>query len=444
MDFTQEASQDTGIIRIVLTADNHLSAYTPKLSSTKLAERRKRLGMAFKQAVDAAIDRQADFFIQAGDLFDTTDPRNLERDFVAVQLRRLQVAGIGTFGVGGNHDTPRQKTEQGGFAPQSVYNHLSGMHFFGSSDVIEPVLVEVAGLHVALAGLSYHPHVPPGGDPLDHVHIVDPEGILTRADLGMLILHTAIEGHAFPGPMEIFARRNSLLQLAGFQVVLSGHVHAYDRFSIGDKQVVVCGASEIMEFGQSEDKAGFVYLELTRDGLHHAEHLPIKPQARHAVMMRTTELWPRDETDGKAPLSARSEGASALSPREEVSTLSVTERILQQLESYCIEDAMVRLSLEGPLTREQYHELNLRSIWEYGQQRAFFFEVDESRLYLTNDLFQEHIERGNRIAPRDILEEVVQEWMTQEEASAERLLLGKMRQKVLDRYDELLGREAGR
>ena len=232
--------RDEDIIRVILTADNHLSAYSPKLSPTKLAERRRRLGLAFKQVVDAAIERRAHLFIQAGDLFDSVDPRNRERDFVAEQLKRLQSAGIHTFGVSGNHDTPRQKTEQGGFAPQNVYHRLNGMYYFASSDVLTPVELDVAGLRLALAGLSYHPGVVPGGDPLDHVQIVDSDNVLTRSDLGILILHAAIEGHAFPGEKETFVRRSSLARFEGFRVVLAGHVHAYDRFSIGDKAVVVC------------------------------------------------------------------------------------------------------------------------------------------------------------------------------------------------------------
>ncbi len=69
--------------------------------------------------------------------------------------------------------TPRQKTEQGGFAPQNIYHRLNGMYYFASSDVLTPVELDVAGLRLALAGLSYHPGVVPGGDPLDHVEIVD-------------------------------------------------------------------------------------------------------------------------------------------------------------------------------------------------------------------------------------------------------------------------------
>lgn len=424
-----------GIVRAILTADNHLSAYSPKLSPAKLADRRKRLGMAFQQTVDMAIDRQVHLFLQAGDLFDNIDPRNRERDFVAGQLMRLRSAGIQTFAVSGNHDTPRQKIEQGGFAPQHIYHRLNGMHYFDSSDVLKPKRVDTAGIRLALAGLSYHPGIAPGADPLDHVEIVDPDHLLESADLGILVLHAAIEGHAFPSQMETFVRRSSLSKLHGFRIVLVGHVHAYDRFSVGDKAVVVCGATERMEFGQSEDKTGCVYLELTADGLHYAEHIPIKPQPRHVLTLQTTELWPpqMDEEETNLETSPRQEREAANS--------SVMERIIQRLEPFCTKEAMVRLTLEGPITRDHYHQLDLHSIWLYGQQRAFSFEIDESRLFLEYDLSGERIERGERVAPRDVLESIIQERMEQTETAHDRALLTKTRQQLLERYDELTGRE---
>jgi DNA repair protein SbcD/Mre11 len=436
--------EDEGIVRVILTADNHLSAYSPKLSPSKLAERRRRLGMAFKHTVDTAIERQVHLFIQAGDLFDSIDPRNLEREFVAKQLMRLQSAGIRTFGVSGNHDTPRQRTQQGGFAPQSIYHQLGGMHYFTSSDRLEPVALNISGLQLAIAGLSYHPNIPPGADPLDYVEIVDSDDIIADSDLGILILHTAIEGHAFPGEMETFVRRGSLIRFNGFRVVLAGHVHSYARFSVGDKAVVICGATERMEFGQTEDKIGFVYLELTRNGLRHAEHVPIKPQPRHIITIRSTELWPPMQADQ----AVHSDNAITLEREttliSEVPSLSVTERILQKVEPYCTEEAMVRLNLEGPITREQYHALDLRNLWLYGQQRAFSFEVDESGLFLTTDFARERVERGERVAPREMLETIAQEWMEHAETPDGRALLTKTRLRVLDRYDELSGREVDR
>jgi len=103
---------------------------------------------------------------------------------------------------------------------------------------------------------------------------------------------------------------------------------------------------------------------------------------------------------------------------------------------------MVRLTLEGPITHEQYQTLDLHAIWMYGHQRAFSFELDESNLRLKSDLLQFTIERGERIAPRDMLEAIIRERMEQTETPDERAILTRTRQRVLDGYDELAGREA--
>ena len=245
--------------------------------------------------MDEAIARQADLFIQAGDLFDSIEPRNLEREFVAAQLARLHWAGIQTFGISGNHDTPHQRTEHGGFAPQGTYAELGGIHYFPESDCIKPVLVEAARMCVAVAGLSCNPGAAPGGDPLDDVVTEDPDGNLARADVGILILHAAIEGHGFPSEDELFVRRASIERITGFKLILAGHVHAYARFDVANKSVVVCGPTQRMSFGEAEDKTGFAYLELRRDGRSILSMLPFPPQPWHIVTLQTSELWPQQQ-----------------------------------------------------------------------------------------------------------------------------------------------------
>ena len=437
-------SDEADVVRVVLTADNYLSAYTPRLSPAKLSERRKRLGKAFEQVVDYAIESDAHLFLHAGDLFDSIDPRNQERNFVARQLVRLQAKGINVFAVSGNHDTPRQRTEQGGVSPQGVYHQLGGLHYFAESHVLQPQLVEVNGLRLAIAGLSSNPGVGPGSDPLDGVAVDDPDKLLGSADLGLLLVHAAIEGHVFPGEAEMFIRRSSLERLAGFQVVLTGHVHAYGRFSVGAKAVVVCGATEQMEFGHAEDSTGFTYLELARGRLRSAKHISIAPQPRHVVPISTSELWLRHRP------SPELESNGAALPKQELSltdaspVLSPAETIQRRLEPYCAEDAMVRLVLEGPLTQEQYHALDLRAVWMYGQQHAFSFEVDESGLILTAQHAQDEVLRGERVGLREMLEVVAREFMERAETPEARALLAKTRQRMLDRYEALSGGEVSR
>jgi predicted phosphodiesterase len=458
------AGMANGIVRVVLTADNHLSAYMPKLSPARLAERRRRLGMAFKRTVDEALARRAHLFIQAGDLFDSVDPRNKEREFVAEQLARLIRAGVHTLAVSGNHDTPRQRTQHGGVSPQGVYDRLGGLLYFAESHELRPVPINVAGVRLAVAGLSSNPGAPPGADPLDDVELADSERVLAGADLGIVILHAAIEGHCFPSESESMIRRASLAKLTGFQVILAGHVHGFGRFGVGDKTVVVCGATEHMEFGGAEGAPGFAYLEFTRSGLRHAEHVPIEPQPRHIVTVRTTELWPpvRSSPDGDAVAATNLPTSSSVATAPSVveghgeavhrddglrATTAIMQMtpadvLIQRLEVICTAEAMVRLCLEGPLTLDQYRTLDLRRIWLYGQHHAFSFEIDESGLFPASEGSQDVIARGERVAPREMLEQVARERMESAETPEERALLLQTRERVLARYDELVGREA--
>lgn len=465
--------QATDVLRVVMTADNHLSAFTPKLSPQRLSERRQRLRRAFSRVVDEAIARQAHLFIQAGDLFDSIEPRNLEREFVAAQLARLHSAGIQTFGISGNHDTPRQRTEHGGFAPQGIYAELGGIYYFPESDRIKPVLVDAAHMRVAVAGLSCNPGAAPGTDPLDEVVTEDADNNLARADIGILILHAAIEGHGFPGEEESFVRRASLDRISGFKLILAGHVHAFARFEVADKSVVVCGPTEHMSFGEAEDKTGFAYLEIYRDGHCHAEHVAIPPQPRHVVTIQTSELWPQQPQQILAPADTMTTPIADAANVSRISTAGVTSNatlaaylsdadaasraedaedtaplalrvVLDRIRPYCTPDAMVRLCLTGLISREQYRTLDLRSVWLTGQQQAFSFELDESGLFLGEQGLREQVVRGERIAPREMLEQVMVDRMDHAETAAERTVLAKTRERVLTSYEQLTGGESAR
>ncbi len=70
--------------------DNHLGHHHAKMPPSTLGERRKRLRQAFEQAAQFACEQRAHLFLIAGDLFDSPNPRNVERACVADAQRRLQ------------------------------------------------------------------------------------------------------------------------------------------------------------------------------------------------------------------------------------------------------------------------------------------------------------------------------------------------------------------
>jgi hypothetical protein len=117
--------------------------------------------------------------------------------------------------------------------------------------------------------------------------------------------------------------------------------------------------------------------------------------------------------------------------------------ILRRIEPYCTPEAMVRLRLEGPVTREHYRALDLRHVWLAGQRLAFSFEVDESGLCMATSGTHAAVARGERVAPYAVLEQVAREWMERAQTTEERALLASTRERVLALYEHFRGREAG-
>jgi DNA repair exonuclease SbcCD nuclease subunit len=280
------------------------------------------------------------------------------------------------------------QTEHGGAGPQWVYAALDGLHYFGEHDVLRPELLEFNGLRVAVAGLTNNPVAPPGSDPLAQVRMDDPKGALVQADVGLLLLHAAIEGMSMPNEGERTVTLASLDALdRRFNVVGAGHIHRYAHRHIGGRDVVVSGSTEVMEFGAHAGNAGFVWLELTRDGAQHIQHIPLKAQPRIDISLSTENLWPENRAFRMGITGTLVGRDAALLEALEASQTSPATRPLETIKQAlerCTSDTITRLRLFGPLTRDQYHELPLREILRLGQERTFSLDLDTRELQLVD------------------------------------------------------------
>jgi hypothetical protein len=259
------------------------------------------------------------------------------------------------------------QTEHGGEAPQQVYAALEELHYFSATDTLEPRLFTLGGLRVAVAGLSNNPVAAPGSDPLAGAQwSADAAETAAQADVALLILHAAIEGLSRPNEGERTVEQASLTALPEqYRLVVAGHIHRYARQRLGEREVVVVGATERMEFGAHAGEPGFVVVELARDGVRRVEHIRTEAQPRAEISLHTSALWP--------------EGADSAAGDGVHHALSV---IRAEVEATCTPETMARLRLTGALTREQYHQLALRDVINLGQQRAFSLDVDTSGLTL--------------------------------------------------------------
>lgn len=388
-------------LRIVLTADNHLGRFYDRMSPQRLEERRRWLRRGFRAVVDCALERGADLFLQAGDLFDTPDPRNVEREFVAECLAQLARAGVRCYGVGGNHDTPKMSTEQGGTLPQGIYHRLGGLTVFKKKLSIDYEIVNIDGLRVAMGGLTRNPTLPPDADPLEEIN---PPRI--DADIRLLLLHYSVEGRMSGLYLnDPYIRRHSLAKFPGPWLFLVGHIHRFDHFAIGDKHVLVPGATEKMTFDPTEREPGFIYAEVSPSGEIEAEHVAVSYQPRQEVTIRTPEL------DLQEPFLS----------------------ILQRLEPLKDQQTMLKVRLEGPISRQGYHALQLRQLHEFALAAFFSFDLDSAELRLEDEL-QRSAERGVRFSQQEEIAQVANELYGQSQDEGERELILAARDDILSHY----------
>lgn len=410
--------QASGVITLVLTADNHLGYAVPGQGPRKREEHRQRLRHAFQQATDFALGQGVDFFVQAGDLFNSTNPDEQDRSFVAARLAQLRQAGVRAFAVGGVHDTLTASGKSTP-APQMSYARLGALHYFPprasastgplAGESLEPVIVEVRGTLVGICGQGVL--AGQDGDPLAHLRV---ESEIERAAIPLLILHAPIEGMVPEGSgqeMRVQVSRASIAQQSVFRYILAGYHHGYRRFQAGTTEVVVAGATQHIDFNDSTTDPGFVFLGLAADGVRWCKHIAVDALHYQRLVIPTTEIWPEGQE----------------TPH--------TETILERLRSVCGADILVQLRFEGEVTRQQYHQLDLHPIRRFGEEHCFALSIDESTLTFLPEPQAVAIQTGERLSPREELVALADEWIAAAEEEQEHRALVYTKEELLAALD---------
>lgn len=435
-----DGNRQSGIITIVLTADNHLGHATFSQNPHKCEQGRQRLRHAFQQATDFAVGQGVDLFVQAGDLFDTTNPGEEDRSFVAERLAQLRQAGIRTFALGGLHDisvnahlSPDAGISVGHvFPPQISYAHLGALHYLqpggnarpaseqpGGSAVqgayLEPVMVNVRGTLLGICGLG----VLAGqeGDPLAHVRV---DSDIERAAISLLVLHAPLESIAARLIAPTQVSNASIANQTTFRYILAGYHHSHHQLHIGQTDIVVAGATQHIDFSEPDAEPGFVFLGIAADGMRWCRHIPVDALKLRRLVINTAELWPQGSDAGDH---------------------TITDLILQRLEPLCSADAVVQLRLEGELTRNQYHQLDLNQVRHYGEERCFALLIDDSDLSFSSGESPLAAREANptrveeRFSPREELVTLAEEWIAAAQDEQERQALQITKEELLAAFD---------
>ena len=412
-----EVQQMEGVVTVVLTADNHLGYAGLSQHPRKREECRQRLRHAFQMATDFAVNQGVDLFIQAGDLFDTANPDERDRSFVAERLAQLRKASIRTFALGGVHDTPisaHSTPDRVSPAPQISFARLGALHYFApqsdratakTTTPMEPVIFDVHGVRVGICGLAVMSDQV--GDPLAHLRVQDD---IEGTAISLLVLHAPIEGlGADSSSLDTRTQvgQASIAKQTKFQHILAGYHHMHRRLRIGQCNVIVAGATQHFDFGDLDDNPGFVFLGLATDGIRWCNHIPVDSLPLRRLVVNTSELWPGG-----------------------------TGRVIEQLRPLCDPQALVQLRLEGPLTLGQYHQLDFNQIRRYGEEHCFALIIDDSALSLLPEQEGSPTEIGERLSLREELEALAEEWIAAAQDEQEKKALQATREELLAAMDE--------
>jgi len=453
----EQKQEQQAIVRIVLTANNHLGRDIA--GQRRREERLLRLRNAFQQATSFAVAQGADMFIQAGDLFDTTTPNEQDRIFVASCLARLKQAGIPTIALGGTHDTPTPPSEEShpAFitslppAPQRSYAQLGALHYFSplpDSEENEPLFLDIHGLRVGIAGTGWtretsatskDGNTSPSDNPFTRVR-----SDVERATIPLFILHAPIEGIATSLPHLVgrdkitLVTRDDIAHQTAFRVILDGYSHTYCRTHIGNTEIITAGSTQSDASGAGDTdngvdektlSPGFVYLGLTPDGVLWCNHIPVDALLFRQLTISLSTLW-------STPSETLDE------------TKSPTALILDHLEPLCTPETMLRLRLEGEVTRSHYHQLDLNTIRHYGEQHCFSLAIDDSSVTLLPDHHDDRQsqtvqtthsqERGERFSIREEVIALADRWIADaEQDEQERTILRYVKDDVLAAIDAI-------
>lgn len=329
-------------MKAVITGDNHLNLYNQRLGS-RLSERRRRLGQAWRETVDYALDHEADLYINTGDLFDQISPRNPPRASVVEAFRELKDAGVESFIIAGNHEAPGSIRD--GASPHTVIREAGLATVFENRKDFEHRIVDVRGTRVSIAGMSYDRNLPAGEDPLADKTV--PAG----GDVNIAMLHYSVERIAPPIWEEPVIKVESLQRNSHIHLYAMGHIHAYIDTRVGDSRILYPGATEHYNFGECGKQTGFCYAELS-PGEIQVEFIQTEAQPMSQVKLHTSTMDPDDPT----------------------------ETILQEIDAASNHDGLLQLVLEGETPFEHYAMIDFPLVFDRGSRQNFYFEyVDHIR-----------------------------------------------------------------
>ena len=288
-----------------------------------------------------------DLFLISGDVFDKILPTNSARVYLTKEIRRLKDARIEVFMIGGNHEMPRF-----GISPSLAIDVLGSAGIatvFSQSDTIQKKNLKIQGKKVSVAGRSYFTQFE-GANPLRDVEIP------VEGDFNILMIHGSLQGLNVSSSVAEMVNQNPFKAddiKPGLNYLALGHFHnSFEREYLGCK-IVNPGSIEKLSVSEINDEKGFVWAELSKSEIKtNFMKLETRP-------METTEL--------------------TLSKNENYLP-NIREFILDFLSKMSKPNKIIKVSLRGLISQQQYGELKINELLSASKDLFFQLLLDRKEL----------------------------------------------------------------
>lgn len=267
-------------MRILHFADLHIGVenYGRIDPATGLSSRLGDFLHTYDELVDYAIDTGIDLALFCGDAYKSRDPSQTHQREFAKRIARLSAAGIPTFLLVGNHDTPQviaQATALEIFPTLNVQNVHIG-------DRLQTYMVETRAGPLQVVAVPWikrseflarddkrnltHEQI---NQELEHALT---NAIRFQADALDPAIPALLAGHVTISQSRLASEQsmmlghdhvllNSSVALPQFDYVALGHIHRYQKLS-ENPYVVYAGSLQRVDFGEERDEKGFCVIDL--------------------------------------------------------------------------------------------------------------------------------------------------------------------------------------
>lgn len=320
------------------TADFHLSRPFGFLPTAIAEERRRDQRKTLARIADLAVERDVDYVLIAGDLFDRTRPDPSDIEAVTSAFIKLHENGKQVFVIPGNHDY---------YSASSIWSrlHVDGVHIFVGPEYTFETLEETG---ISIGGIAFNPK--------DSKRRAFENMEVAPDFFTILLTHASYE--VFQGQIEEYHPFSAAeLEHVPAVYVALGHYHRFNTIDSGKVKACYPGSPEGLGFDQAETGERYVVIgKVADDGQVEIEPVQINTRLVYSSEIDCTSF-------------------------ESVDTLH------ERLRNICKQNAIVNVRLTGTPGREILHAID--EIAERFKESCYYLSVDTSGLVSPIEQFSE-------------------------------------------------------